>query len=199
MTCAPAVAFDWSFPREYEIQHPAAFGDPEKLPQIYYPGASREGGSADLAIRVIPMDRSPWIACFTSSGLGGSNPTIMSTPNPRKFCAVSYGAAYFVNADNPDDWSYVEEVCPTLNAWAVPHQNFLLFADYTHLGAYGPDGPVWISERVCWDWLRVAEITQDTIKGVGFDAPRDNEEAPFAVELRTGRILFCPFQELTQL
>jgi hypothetical protein len=191
MSCAPAVAFDWSFPREYEIQHPAAFSDPEKLPQIYYPGASRKGGSAGFAVRVIPKAHSPWIACFTSGGLCASDPVILSTPDPRKFCAISYGAAYIVNASEPDDWIEIEGVFPVRDARAVPHLRFLLLADFTKLAAYGPEGPLWVSERVCDDWLRIAEITSDTIKGTGFDAAADNEEAPFAVELMSGKILYC--------
>lgn len=54
MTNGPSAHLDWSFPREYDIVHFAGLGNPATLPQIYYPGAAREGGSVGLMVRVIP-------------------------------------------------------------------------------------------------------------------------------------------------
>jgi hypothetical protein len=78
---------------------------------------------------------------------------------------------------------------PVLDIRMIPERQLLVFADFTGLVAYGHNQVVWRSPRLCWDDLRILNVSQDTIEGVGSD-PTNSGDSRFAVEIRTGRSLY---------
>jgi hypothetical protein len=74
----------------------------------------------------------------------------------------------------------------------VASHELVVFAEYTHLSAYGTAGLAWESDRLVWDDLHVLRIEGDTLIAEGFDAPR-NGMAKFAVDLATGASADAPF------
>ena len=69
----------------------------------------------------------------------------------------------------------------------------ILFADYITITAYGQNGVVWRSERLCWDDLKIIGIDRDEIIGCGYD-PTSSSEGRFVLDLFTGAICESDFQ-----
>ncbi|MGB9073973.1 MAG: hypothetical protein WCC22_15155 [Terriglobales bacterium] len=95
---------------------------------------------------------------------------------------IASGGGYIVEADKPVVWEKILLI-PVLDVRAIPERQILVFADFTNLAAYGTNGLVWRSPRVCWDDLKILNVTHDTIEGAG------DGESRFAVDVRTGRSL----------
>jgi hypothetical protein len=104
-------------------------------------------------------------------------------------CIISLGAAYIVKADEPDAWEQIP-IMPVLEVRSIPEHQLLLFADFTRLAAYGSNGLVWRSPQVCWDELKILNVTNHSVEGVGYDPTNKLGESRFAVDIRTGRSLF---------
>ena len=106
--------------------------------------------------------------------------------NPRK------GSGYWVYVNEPEKSSAIR-VFPIRDVRAVTDAQILLFADFTDLSAFGPDGQLW-KHRVCWDDLKIQDIRDGVVRGVGYD-PRNRKQsiAEFAVEVATGRVLVSPW------
>jgi len=98
---------------------------------------------------------------------------------------LSGGAAYLVDADKATGWERVA-VTPVLDVRIIEPSRLLVFSDFTRLTAYGENGLVWRTPRLCWDELKIERITQELIEGTGFD-PTSPKRLSFAVELKTGR------------
>ena len=179
------TTFDSAFPHDYEIEFPTVLSGSGTVPQIYYPGATSEGGPVSLMCKVLPRNGALWLACFC--GDVGRAHGIFSTPDPRRFCAVAHGAGYFINPDQPGDWEEIS-AGPLNEVRLLQEAGLILFADYTKLAAYGRNGWVWSTPPLTWDDLRITEVFGNLIRGTGYDAPnyRDGE---FIVELSTGRVL----------
>ena len=75
---------------------------------------------------------------------------------------------------------------PIVHAFRVPFKEVLVFAGFTQMVAYGPQGLLWVSENLSWDGLNVTEVTQDVIKGTGWDSPAD-AWVPFVIWVDDGR------------
>jgi hypothetical protein len=72
----------------------------------------------------------------------------------------------------------------------VPEHQLLVFSDFTRLAAYGKGGLVWRSPRVCWDELKILNVTPDAIEGTGYDPTNSNSGlSRFVVDTKSGRSL----------
>ena len=117
---------------------------------------------------------------------------VVSTPDPDCVCVISGSAGYTVKVDKPEMWETI--VIPVLSVRLLAEHQLLVFADFTSLAAYGKNGLIWRSPRLCWDELKILNVTHDTIEGTGYD-PTDSisNESRFAVDIVTGRsLLSCP-------
>jgi len=107
-------------------------------------------------------------------------------------CVVSKGAAYIVKVDNPEIWEEIP-LMPVLDVQLVPGDNLLILSDFTRLAACGSSGLIWRSPRVCWDGLKILEVSRDTVEGIGYDPTNSiTHESRFVVDLKTGRSLLPP-------
>ena len=94
-----------------------------------------------------------------------------------------------MNAEQPQAWEEIP-VIPVLDVRPLLEQKLLVFSDFTGLAAYGSNGLVWRSPRVCWDDLKITKVTSETVEGTGCDPTNSfKQEMRFAVDVKTGRSL----------
>src|SRR5207253_8199447 len=116
-------------------------------------------------LRVKANSGKTWIGVFA---FGYTSPSafsrVISSPNPNRVCVTAKGSAYIVNADDPEVWEQVP-VSPVMDVRSILEQNLLIFSDFIRMAAYGNSGLVWRTPRVCWDGLKITNVTSDTIEG----------------------------------
>jgi hypothetical protein len=179
------LEIDSVFPRSYEVREVGEFPGTGIFtePVIYFPPPQTRPEHVGWWLWVSPSNSASWIGVFA---FGYSSPLtfsrVIATPHPKRVCVIAKGGGYVVEVDKPAVWEKIPLI-PVLDVRAIPERQMLVFADFTNLAAYGPDGLVWRSPRVCWDELKILSVTQDTIEGAG------DGESRFAVDVRTGRSL----------
>lgn len=186
------LEIDLTFPHTYAVEEYGEFpgtGD-FHFPVIYIPTPTARPEHSGLWVKITPASGESWIGVFAFRY--NSPPAfsrVVSTLDPNRVCIVSSGAAYFVKADEPAVWEEIP-LLPVLGVHAIPDHNLLVFSDFTSLAAYGSNGLAWRSPRLCWDELKIVEVTRKTIEGTGYDPTNSiTNESRFAVDIETGRSL----------
>ncbi|HKB64262.1 MAG TPA: hypothetical protein VKC61_00300 [Pyrinomonadaceae bacterium] len=159
---------------------------PHSLRQhYYYPGGTTEGGRDGLIVEVSTRSSESWIGTFAFGTISpkGKN-GLYAWPDPRILCVVSQGQGYLVWADEPTK-SELIRVDPVLDVMSVPAKQIVVFANYTQLIAYGKSGPVWVTNRLSWDGLKLTKLNNDYIEGEVWD-PRVEANVGFKVDLSNG-------------
>lgn len=183
---------DLLFPHNYEIEE---FGEllgtgALKVPLIYFPPPKGRPEHNGEWLKVKAKSGKTWVGVFAFGF--GSRTGVISTPEPNTVCVLSKGRGYLVNAESPDLWEEVR-ACPVIDFRLLPEHELLVFSDFTGLAAYGNNGLVWRSPRICWDELKITKVTSETIEGTGYDPTNSlKQEMKFAVDLKTGRSLLPP-------
>ena len=184
------LEFDSAFPHDYAVEE---FGELPgtgilKEPLIYFPKPKGRAEHNGKWLKVKAKSGKTWAGVFAYGP--GSRTVVISTPEPNTVCVVSRGAGYVVNAEAPEEWEEIG-VCPVTDFRPMPEHKLLVFSDFTRLAAYGTDGLVWQSPRVCWDELKITRVTNESIEGTGYDPTNSlKPEMQFAVDLKTGGSLF---------
>ena len=179
------LEIDSVFPRSYEVSEVGEFPGTGTFtePVLYFPPPQKGPEHVGLWLRMRPLNSASWIGVFA---FGYRSPRalsrVISTPDPKRVCVIASGGGYVVDADKPAVWDKIP-LLPVIDVRAIPERQILVFADFTNLAAYGANGLVWRSPRLCWDDLKILNVTQDTIEGIG------DGESRFAVDVRTGRSL----------
>ncbi len=183
--------FDFTFPRNYEVRVLEAAPPVHPIEKMYhYPVELEEGDRSGVYLRVVPqIDSKPGPAWTGFFALGFDSDQVVSeicsTPDPDSFCTVVGGYAYMVKADNPAQWTRVEQR-PVVDLRVLSQQGLLLFAGFTTITAVGSSGIAWTTERLSWEGLTITDIKGDKLLGHGWDALAD-KEVPFEVDLKTGK------------
>lgn len=182
---------DLTYPHSYEVEElrdiPGT-GESE-VPVVYFPRPKSRPEHDGLWLKIRPGNGKSWVGVFAFGyELPSAFSRVLSSPDPDRVCIVSRGAAYIVKAGEAADWEQIP-ILPVLDVRVIAEHRFLLFADFTRLAAYGGGGLVWQSPRVCWDELKITNVTRDRIEGVGYD-PTNLGQSRFAVDIGTGRSLF---------
>lgn len=181
---------DLAFPHSYEIEEFRGLPGTGtlKVPLIYFPPPKGRPEHDGEWLKVTAKSGKTWVGVF-AFGLG-SRTGVISTPEPNTVCVISKGRGYLVNAESPELWDEVR-ACPVNDLRLLREHELVVFCDFTGLAAYGSNGLVWRSPRVCWDDLKITNVTRETIEGTGYD-PTNSNEMRFAVDLKTGRSLIPP-------
>ena len=184
------VTIDLTFDHSYAvIQLTELPGDGKHSP-IYFPGASRTGGKDGVLLKFTRANDAQWTGCFAFGDYQFCG--VFALPNPNCVCVVSNGAGYWVYVNEPEKSSEMR-VFPIRDVRVIPDAQILLFADFTSLSAFGPDGQLW-ERQVCWDDLKIQDIQGGVARGVGYDPTnRKQSTAEFAIELATGRVLVSAY------
>jgi hypothetical protein len=142
-----------------------------------------ERGALELIVR--PQEGSEFLATFALGFADSAVPTgVWSCPNPQWFCTIAGGYAYLVNSTDPQQWKMVE-YRPVLAVNALMSQRLLLFAGHQSLMAYGANGKAWETSRLSWEGLKILEVREASLTGLGWDLMTDRE-FEFEVDLRSG-------------
>jgi hypothetical protein len=172
----------------------------EELPgavrrHYYYPGGTTKGGRDGLIVQVSPRPSEPWIGTFAFGTISPKGKNGLYTwPDPQMLCVVSQGQGYLVCADEPTK-SELIRVDPILDVMPVAAKKIVVFANYTELIAYGKSGPVWVTNRLSWDGLKLTRVNNDYIEGEVWD-PRVEANVGFKVDLSNGHHEGGSYEEL---
>jgi hypothetical protein len=185
------LLLDLTFAKGYDVElRDELPGDGTKL--LYVP--SCDGGGKDgLLLDVRPVAAGDWIGCFAFGPFDTGLSAVIASPQPGRLFLISEGAGYLLNTADAAEWE--EVACmPVREAKVVADHNMVLFSDFTNIAAYGCDGLIWKSRRLCWDDLQISSIVDNRLFGSGYDPtnsvkPRDN----FMLDLRTGKVLESDF------
>ena len=160
---------------------------------IYFPSPKTRPEHDGLLLKFRPATGLAWVGVFK---FGYQSPPafsrVITSPDPNQVCVLSKGAAYIVKVDDPEIWEEIP-LMPVLDVRCVLEAKLLIFSDFTRLAAYGSGVLVWRSPQVCWDGLKILEVSRDAVKGIGYDPTNSiTHESCFAVDLKTGRSLLPP-------
>ena len=175
------------FPRNYEVRRLEAAPPVHPVERLHhYPVQLEEGDRTGAYVRVAPREGAAW-AGFFALGFESSQvvSALASCPDPDSFCIIVGGYAYIVKANDPAAWFRVEQR-PVVDFRPLPDQEILLFTGFTTMTAVDRAGVAWTTGRLSWEGISITEISNDKVRGLGWDAPADNE-VPFEVDLRTGK------------
>ena len=189
------LEIDLAFPHSYETERLPELPGTGKfdVPVLYFPVPKNRPEHNGLWLKMTPATAKPWVGVFKF--LFDSPHTfsrVVSTPDPDCVYVISGSGGYIVKVDKPEMWETI--VIPVLSVRLFAEHQLLVFADFTSLAAYGKNGLIWRSPRLCWDELKILNMTHDTIKGTGYDPTHSiSNESRFAVDIVTGRsLLSCP-------
>ena len=154
-----------------------------------YPREVEEGERGALELIVCPApDRGNAGEFLATFALGFSDPAVptgvWSCPNPQWLCAVAGGYAYLVNTSKPRQWEMIE-YRPVLALTPLLPQQLLLFSGHQSLIAYGPNGKAWETLRLSWEGIKILEVREASLTGLGWDLITDRE-FQFELNLKTG-------------
>ena len=110
----------------------------------------------------------------SASPIPPCQPDVWSCPNPEWLCAVAGGYAYLVNTANPQQWEHVE-YRPVLAVTPLLSQQLLLFSGHQSLIAYGANGKAWETLRLSWEGIKILEVREASLTGLGWDLMTDQE------------------------
>lgn len=187
------LEIDLIYAHSYEVEELGEFPGAGKfsVPLLYIPQPKARPEHMGLWLKVNPSSGATWIGVFAFGHL----PTfsrVISTFNSNCMCVISQGAGYMAKADEPEAWEEIP-LLPVVDVRTLPDHRLLLFSDYIRMVAYGSDGLLWRSPQVCWDGLKIASVTGETIEGIGYDPTNSvTHESRFVVDLKTGRSLLPP-------
>jgi hypothetical protein len=176
---------DFTFPHTYQVQDrfelPGS-GESE-IPTIYIPPPLNRVEHDGVWLRVRASSGHAWTGVF-ANGLGGIS-RIMSSPDPDSVIVISKGAAYLARADDPNSVKQLP-IHPVTDVRVITEHGLVIFANFSRLFAYGPDGLRWESSHLCTDCLKILSVDGGTITGSGYDPVGSTETVHFAVDLQTG-------------
>jgi hypothetical protein len=185
-----APVLDLTFPHDWhatvlERRPLIAPASMTSMPHYVYPRAVEEVERGALELIVRPNEDPEFLATFALGFADPAVPTgVWSCPNPQWLCAIAGGYAYLVNTTDPRQWEQVEHR-PILAVTALLSQRLLLFSGHQSLMAYGPNGKAWETGRLSWEGIKILDIREATLAGLGWDLMTDTE-FKFEVDLRTG-------------
>lgn len=181
------LRLDLKFAHEYAVRPVASWSESDQVMRIYFPGEAEVSTERSVALQVEPYDGRSWVGIFAGD-YGDQNAAnlVASCPNRLQICVVAGGDGYIVETNQPSRWLKVQAF-PIREALPIPECNLLVFADETQVVAYGPRGLAWQTRDLVSDDLKITNVTNQSISGVGWDAS-EGHEVEFEVDLESGKV-----------
>lgn len=183
---------DFTLPRSYEVSEIGDLPGTGKFqhPVFFFPPHKNGREPTGLWLKVSTAEAKTWTGAFA---FGYHSPPafcrVVSSPSPNHVCVISNGAGYFVSVEEPKAWEEVP-IIPILDVRPIPAHGLLVFSDFTRLAAYDRNGLRWRSPQVCYDGLRILNVSDRKVEGIGYDPTNSiSPERPFAIDLKTGTSL----------
>ena len=117
----------------------------EQRTVVYYPGASRVGGSDGVWLRITPHGGASWTGVFSSDNLPGRLNLVASWPEEHTVFVAAGGPPYLVDCRDPDAWSRIDRAAVRR---FEPVDGKALLLDDDVLSAYDADGLAWESDVI---------------------------------------------------
>ena len=179
---------DLTFPASYRVEIVPEFpGYP--VPNLFYFPPRGPGGTEGVLLRITSEKGDVWTGCFSPFT---RTPVLIAASQPDWLFVLADRAGYAVNTCQPSEWSWISSQ-PITGVHIARDHDMILFADYITIAAYGQNGVVWRSERLCWDDLKIIGVDGDQIIGCGCDTT-SSSEGRFVLDLFTGAICDSDFQ-----
>ena len=173
------IALD--FPHHYAV-HLLDDAHPEQVVRI--PNSPEPVDS--MHVKIEPKHAHPWVGAFAR---GFENSELVSGvygwPDPDSLAVVAAGYGYAGRADDPKSWVRLQPM-PITDVRTLPEHKMIVFVDFTHIFAYGPDKTLWRSERLSWDGISITQVATNHIFGIAWDAMQD-KEVEFVIDVRNGQ------------
>jgi hypothetical protein len=193
-----AAEFNFEFVGRYEVRQLERIDRQFSSKVLAFPDAVPVDRQTELAegpiLGVTPASGESWIGVF-HGGAYGAPPAapsqVIGWPDEKSLCVVKGGAGALVRTDDPTTNSEIDAL-PITDVLAIPGRDLVVFADFTDLIAYGPDGVAWKSGRVALDDVEIIRAEGDTLRVAGFFGSLNRAE--FTVDLRTGRPSGAPYR-----
>ncbi len=161
------------FSHDYDITVPRRLRN-SRLPVMEFTGEATYSKKKPLAFEIIPHDSDAWLGLFTRYGDDSDAVTgVFTTPARNRVCIVSFGQGYIVRVDEPYEWEVIRTV-PITAVRDIPSLSLMIFADFTHVSAYGSDGFEWETARLAYDGIRLTRVTEEAIEGMAWSAPLES-------------------------
>ena len=179
---------DLRFPHAWQAEILPA--RPAILParHFVYPQKVEEVEKGALEVMVRP--EAPHLPFLATCALGFRDPVvpsgIWSAPDAGEICAISGGYAYMIDTTAPERFTMLP-YRPVLQVVSAPADGLLLFVGHRNVLAWGPEGEAWQSAKLSDEGITVVEIQSGRLMGMGWNMMTD-EETPFAVDLKTGKL-----------
>jgi hypothetical protein len=156
---------------------------PDRSGPFYFPAGTTRGGRDGVIIEIAAENSEPWIGVFAFGGFKDLPSGLVGSPNPDELFVITHGVGYRVDVMNrtADD----VEAIPVRQVYPLRDHNLVVFVDFTTLTAYGSCGVAWQREHLVSDDLEITSISNEQIRGRGWDAPRAAMR-DFALEIATG-------------
>ena len=191
------LRLELDFPTTYEVEQLGRIDRSGGLRAYSFPDAVPIGPQLEMAdrpiLRVTPETGDAWVGVFNGADYGApaaAGGQLIAWPDRESLCVVYAGGGVVVRADDPMQ-TYEIDAFPITGTFVVPEGGVVLFADFTNLAAYGPDGLLWRSRRLAVDDLRIDAVEDGVIHAHGFFGVRSDR---FTVDLATGEASGQPFQ-----
>ena len=125
---------------------------------------------------------------LVTCALGFRDPSMPSgvfgCPRKGEICAVAGGYAYLAMADRPEECMLLG-MKPVVAVVPVVSAGLLLFVGFQTIVGWGVEGLAWETERLSWEGVRVSSVSDEGVRGFGWDL-RTDKEMEFVLDLRTG-------------
>lgn len=165
---------------------------PMIAPARQYVWPMRIAGEEDALARgalVLNVRPREGVAYLVTCALGFADPSmptgVFGCPAEDEICVVAGGYAYIANTLRPEACTQVA-MKPVVAVHEVVEAGLLLFVGFQTLAAWGRDGMAWETERLSWEGVRVAALSDTEIEGFGWDLMAD-KEVEFTVDFTTGK------------
>lgn len=139
-----------------------------------------------LQLMVRPASGGMFLA---TCALGFTNPAmptgVFTCPDPKEMCAVAGGYAYVIDTAQPEHCTHIA-LKPVVEVRTLVAQDLLLFVGFHSMVAWGRNGLAWESARLSWEGVRITNIVDDVVHGVGWNLMTDRE-VDFSLDLLTGQ------------
>ncbi|MGH6876686.1 MAG: hypothetical protein ACREHV_04820, partial [Rhizomicrobium sp.] len=152
----------------------------------------RVAGEADALARgamllmVKPASGSSFLA---TCALGFRDPALPSgvwtCPCPEDLLAVAGGYAYLADTRTPEQCLHLP-LRPVSQVLPAPQAGLILLAGFHTVAALGPTGLLWETARLSWEGVKLGEIRDNHLHGLGWNMHTDRE-VPFTIDLTTGQ------------
>jgi hypothetical protein len=181
MSVPARVRLELDYPHHYTV-HLLEEAEPTSVIRI--PNSPEPVDS--MYVKVEPKHAHPWVGSFAR---GFENDElvsgIFSWPDPDSLAVVSAGYGYAGRAADPRSFVRLQPM-PITDVRLMPEHKLIIFVDFTHIFAYGPEKTIWKSDRISWDGISITQVATNHLFGIAWDAMQD-KEVEFALDVRNGK------------